>query len=90
MTSCHYSPQQFEEHLLAQGGVLGGHGVLGAGPAHRGVGPGLEVLATTNVMWATVIDKGQYQGCGEEEYDAENGPEQGRVMVVRILKRKRK
>ena len=50
MTSCHYSPQQFEEHLLAQGGVLGRHGVLGAGPAHRGVGPGLEVLATTNVL----------------------------------------
>ena len=50
MTSCHYSPKQFEEHLLAQGGVLGGHGVLGAGPAHRGAGPGLEVLATTNVL----------------------------------------
>ena len=50
MTSCHYSPQQFEEHLLAQGGVLGRHGVLGAGPAHRGVGAGLEVLATINVM----------------------------------------
>ena len=51
MTNCHYSPQQFEEHLLAQGGVLGGHGVLGAGPAHRGVGAGLEVLGRTNVMF---------------------------------------
>ena len=50
MRSCHYSPQQFEEHLLAQSGVLGRHGVLGAGPAHRGVGAGLEVLATTNVL----------------------------------------
>ena len=51
MTNCHYSPQQFEEHLLAQGGVLGRHGVLGAGPAHGGVGPGLEVLGRTSVMW---------------------------------------